>query len=181
MTREESHKNTGEIVERSEAIADNASVVLASDDDYQSTSNLVIDGERHMMVENLNLRYGSAQALYNVSVPIEKNAVTSFIGPSGCGKSTLLRCLNRMNDLIPICNYDGSILLEGTDINQPGMDLVTLRRRVGMLFQKLFEVLLCATRISHGAVAVKDIQKGVAEDFLVFLCFKAFQATIQLG
>ena len=136
MTKEESHKNTGEIIEKNEVIADNASVVLASDDDYQSTSNLVIDGERHMMVENLNLRYGSAQALYNVSVPIEKNAVTSFIGPSGCGKSTLLRCLNRMNDLIPICNYDGSILLEGTDINQPGMDLVTLRRRVGMLFQK---------------------------------------------
>lgn len=111
-------------------------VKIASLDDYVSTSNLEIDGERHMMVENLNLKYGTAQALYNVSVPIQKNSVTSFIGPSGCGKSTLLRCLNRMNDLIPICNYDGRILLEGSDINQPGMDLVTLRRRVGMLFQK---------------------------------------------
>mgnify|MGYP006251847157 FL=1 len=109
---------------------------IASLDDYVSTSNLEIDGERHMMVENLNLKYGTAQALYNVSVPIQRNSVTSFIGPSGCGKSTLLRCLNRMNDLIPICNYDGRILLEGSDINQPGMDLVTLRRRVGMLFQK---------------------------------------------
>lgn len=111
-------------------------VKIASLDDYVSTSNLEIDGERHMMVENLNLKYGTAQALYNVSVPIQRNSVTSFIGPSGCGKSTLLRCLNRMNDLIPICNYDGRILLEGSDINQPGMDLVTLRRRVGMLFQK---------------------------------------------
>ena len=87
-------------------------------------------------MKGLNLKYGSAQAIYDVSVPIEKNSVTAFIGPSGCGKSTLLRCFNRMNDLIPICNYDGQIIYDGEDINQPSTDLVRLRRKIGMVFQK---------------------------------------------
>ena len=97
---------------------------------------MVIDGTPHIEIKGLNLRYGSAQAIYDVSVPIEKNSVTAFIGPSGCGKSTLLRCLNRMNDLIPICNYDGQIIYDGEDINQSSTDLVRLRRKIGMVFQK---------------------------------------------
>ena len=105
-------------------------------DSILSTTDLNIDGTPHIEVKGLNLRYGSAQAIYDVSVPIEKNSVTAFIGPSGCGKSTLLRCLNRMNDLIPICNYDGEILYDGEDINQPSTDLVRLRRKIGMVFQK---------------------------------------------
>ncbi|MFL2974551.1 MAG: phosphate ABC transporter ATP-binding protein PstB [Candidatus Thalassarchaeaceae archaeon] len=105
-------------------------------DSIVSTSDLKIDGTPHIEVRGLNLRYGSAQAIYDVSVPIEKNSVTAFIGPSGCGKSTLLRCLNRMNDLIPICNYDGQIIYDGEDINQPSTDLVRLRRKIGMVFQK---------------------------------------------
>ena len=105
-------------------------------DSIVSTTDLNIDGTPHIEVKGLNLRYGSAQAIYDVSVPIEKNSVTAFIGPSGCGKSTLLRCLNRMNDLIPICNYDGQILYDGEDINQPSTDLVRLRRKIGMVFQK---------------------------------------------
>ncbi|MFL2952947.1 MAG: phosphate ABC transporter ATP-binding protein PstB [Candidatus Thalassarchaeaceae archaeon] len=105
-------------------------------DSILSTTDLNIDGTPHIEVKGLNLRYGSAQAIYDVSVPIEKNSVTAFIGPSGCGKSTLLRCLNRMNDLIPICNYDGQILYDGEDINQPSTDLVRLRRKIGMVFQK---------------------------------------------
>ena len=105
-------------------------------DSISSTTDLNIDGTPHIEVKGLNLRYGSAQAIYDVSVPIEKNSVTAFIGPSGCGKSTLLRCLNRMNDLIPICNYDGQILYDGEDINQPSTDLVRLRRKIGMVFQK---------------------------------------------
>ena len=105
-------------------------------DSILSTTDLNIDGTPHIEVKGLNLRYGSAQAIYDVSVPIERNSVTAFIGPSGCGKSTLLRCLNRMNDLIPICNYDGQILYDGEDINQPSTDLVRLRRKIGMVFQK---------------------------------------------
>jgi len=105
-------------------------------DSIVSTRDLVIDGTPHIEIRGLNLRYGSAQAIYDVSVPIEKNSVTAFIGPSGCGKSTLLRCLNRMNDLIPICNYDGQIIYDGEDINQSSTDLVRLRRKIGMVFQK---------------------------------------------
>ena len=101
-----------------------------------STDELEIDGDPHIWVRNLDLHYGSAQTLFEVSVPIEKNAVTALIGPSGCGKSTLLRCLNRMNDLIPICKIDGEISFEGEDIQRRTTDLVTLRRRIGMVFQK---------------------------------------------
>ena len=104
-------------------------------DSIVSTTDLNIDGTPHIEVKGLNLKYGSAQAIYDVSVPIEKNSVTAFIGPSGCGKSTLLRCFNRMNDLIPICNYDGQIIYDGEDINQPSTDLVRLRRKIGMVFQ----------------------------------------------
>ena len=108
------------------------------DDDAipDSTELLDIDGDAHMWIKNLDLHYGSAQAIYNVSIPFQRNAVTALIGPSGCGKSTLLRCLNRMNDLIPICKIDGSIELDGEEIMGRGADLVTIRRRVGMVFQK---------------------------------------------
>tara|TARA_X000000950_G_scaffold160794_1_gene196750 strand:- start:1858 stop:3015 length:1158 start_codon:yes stop_codon:yes gene_type:complete len=101
-----------------------------------STRDLEIDGEAHMWIRDLDLRYGNAQAIYNVSIPIERNAVTALIGPSGCGKSTLLRCLNRMNDLIPICKVEGDIDLEDTRISGSSADLVSIRRRVGMVFQK---------------------------------------------
>jgi phosphate transport system ATP-binding protein len=113
-----------------------ASSTVEQDSIPDSTTKLDIDGDAHMWIRNLNLRYGSAQAIYNVSIPFKRNAVTALIGPSGCGKSTLLRCLNRMNDLIPICNYDGSIELDGEEILGRGADLVTIRRRVGMVFQK---------------------------------------------
>ena len=108
------------------------------DDDAipDSTELLDIDGDAHMWIKNLDLHYGSAQAIYNVSIPFQRNAVTALIGPSGCGKSTLLRCLNRMNDLIPICKIDGSVELDGEEIMGRGADLVTIRRRVGMVFQK---------------------------------------------
>jgi phosphate transport system ATP-binding protein len=80
--------------------------------------------------------YGDKQALFNVSLDVGANQVTSFIGPSGCGKSTFLRCLNRMNDTIPICRVSGDIRLDGGDIYDPRIDVVELRARVGMVFQK---------------------------------------------
>lgn len=108
----------------------------SKDEIPDSTTQLDIDGDAHMWIKNLDLHYGNAQAIYNVSIPFQRNAVTALIGPSGCGKSTLLRCLNRMNDLIPICKIDGSIELDGEEIMGRGADLVTIRRRVGMVFQK---------------------------------------------
>jgi phosphate transport system ATP-binding protein len=87
-------------------------------------------------ISNLNLHYGTTRALKDVKVDLPENSVTAFIGPSGCGKSTFLRCLNRMNDFIPGCRIDGRVLLEGTDIYAPETDVIALRRRVGMVFQK---------------------------------------------
>ncbi len=80
--------------------------------------------------------YGEKQALFDVNLDILENSVTSLIGPSGCGKSTFLRCLNRMNDVIDICRVTGEITLEGDDIYDPSLDVVELRARVGMVFQK---------------------------------------------
>jgi phosphate transport system ATP-binding protein len=89
-----------------------------------------------LAVRDLKLFYGSKQALYNVEMEIPRQRVTAFIGPSGCGKSTLLRCFNRMNDLVDDCRIEGSILLDGADIYAKGVDVASLRRRVGMVFQK---------------------------------------------
>jgi phosphate transport system ATP-binding protein len=87
-------------------------------------------------VRNLNFFYGSAQALHNVSMDIKERVVTAFIGPSGCGKSTFIRTLNRMNDVIPGTRVEGQVLIDGRDIYSSGTDVVELRRRVGMVFQK---------------------------------------------
>ena len=87
-------------------------------------------------VKNLNLFYGKVQALKNINIEIEENKVTAFIGPSGCGKSTFIRCFNRMNDLIEECKIDGDMTFDGEDIYAPSVDVVDLRTRVGMVFQK---------------------------------------------
>lgn len=87
-------------------------------------------------VQDLNLFYGEKQALINVGMEVKQNCVTALIGPSGCGKSTFLRCLNRMNDLIDGCRVQGDIELEGVDIYKGHMNVVDLRTRVGMVFQK---------------------------------------------
>jgi phosphate transport system ATP-binding protein len=85
---------------------------------------------------NLDFYYGRQQALFGVSLDVLEHKATAFIGPSGCGKSTFLRCLNRMNDLIPIARVTGELALDGEDINASSVDVVSLRRRVGMVFQK---------------------------------------------
>ncbi len=89
-----------------------------------------------MSMRNVDVFYGDNQAIHDVSFDLEKNQVTALIGPSGCGKSTFLRCLNRMNDLIPICNVKGSLQLDGEEIYGKQMDPVLLRARVGMVLQK---------------------------------------------
>lgn len=87
-------------------------------------------------INDLDLYYGEKQALKKITMNIKKNRVTAFIGPSGCGKSTFLRCLNRMNDLIESCRINGSIMINDIDINSDKLNVVELRTRVGMVFQK---------------------------------------------
>ncbi len=88
-----------------------------------------------IVVKDLDLYYGSFQALKNINIDIDQNAITAFIGPSGCGKSTLLKSLNRMNDLIEDCKITGEVLLDDVDIYK-NMNVNLLRKRVGMVFQK---------------------------------------------
>ncbi len=121
-------------------------------------------------VKDLNLWYGDKQALKNVNIQIPKNSVTAFIGPSGCGKSTFIRCLNRMNDLIKSCRIEGEVSIEGKDIYGPGVDVVDLRKQIGMVFQKpnpfpmsIYDNIAYGPRI-HG-VNKKDIE-GVVEHAL---------------
>lgn len=89
-----------------------------------------------MKSRNLDFYYGDFKALHGISLEFHSNQVTALIGPSGCGKSTFLRCLNRMNDLIPISRVDGEIFLEDENIYADSVDVVTLRSRIGMVFQK---------------------------------------------
>ncbi|MDD3129082.1 MAG: phosphate ABC transporter ATP-binding protein PstB [Candidatus Izemoplasmatales bacterium] len=87
-------------------------------------------------ISNLNLHYGTFQALNNINIDIEKNKVTALIGPSGCGKSTFLRCLNRMNDQNDKCKISGNVLYHSEDVYQKNYDVISLRTKVGMVFQK---------------------------------------------
>ncbi len=87
-------------------------------------------------ISNLDFFYGKEQALFDISLDLPEREVIAFIGPSGCGKSTFLRTLNRMNDTIPIAALKGSVKIDGKDIYAPGTDVVALRRKVGMVFQK---------------------------------------------
>jgi len=89
-----------------------------------------------METRDLSLYYGQTQALKSISIRIDEKIVTAFIGPSGCGKSTLLRCFNRMNDLIDSVRIEGQVLIGGFDIHGPDMDVIQLRKRVGMVFQR---------------------------------------------
>ncbi len=92
--------------------------------------------EPKIQVEHLSFFYGDKRALSDITMDIRERQITALIGPSGCGKSTFLRCLNRMNDTIPGTRVEGRVLLDGRDIYAPGTDVVDLRRRVGMVFQR---------------------------------------------
>jgi phosphate transport system ATP-binding protein len=89
-----------------------------------------------MTLRNVDVHYGDKQAIHSISLDIGRNQIIAMIGPSGCGKSTFLRCLNRMNDTIDGCRTSGEIRLDGEDIRDPALDVVQLRARVGMVFQK---------------------------------------------
>ncbi|MXZ82047.1 MAG: phosphate ABC transporter ATP-binding protein [Gammaproteobacteria bacterium] len=118
-----------------EAISRDISDDPLNDPDYKTVGEVTVLNAA-MTTKNVNVYYGNKQAIFNVSLDVGKNEVLAMIGPSGCGKSTFLRCLNRMNDTIDICRIDGEIRLEGEDIYSRNMDVVLLRARVGMVFQK---------------------------------------------
>ena len=122
---------------------------------------------------NVNVFYGAKQAINDVSIDIATEHVTAFIGPSGCGKSTFLRALNRMNDTIPSCRVEGEIKLDGVDIHTSGMDVVELRARVGMVFQKpnpfpksIYENVAYGPRLHGLATARADLDDLVEESLL---------------
>jgi phosphate transport system ATP-binding protein len=124
-----------------------------------------------LTIRGLNLFYGAAQALIDIDIDLPRRQVTAFIGPSGCGKSTLLRCLNRMNDLIDDIRIEGSIRMDGEEINTHALDVIELRRRVGMVFQKsnpfpksIYENVIYGLRIagiSDGAVLRETCEKSL--------------------
>jgi len=95
-----------------------------------------IKGQAALETRDLSVFYGSSQAVREISLSVPRNRVVAFIGPSGCGKSTLLRCFNRMNDLIPVARVEGEVLFHGTNLYDPDVDPVEVRRRIGMVFQK---------------------------------------------
>ena len=100
-------------------------------------SEPVVEAERQAItIRTANFFYGDKQVLFDIGMDIGENRVTALIGPSGCGKSTLLRCLNRMNDLIEGANLKGEVKVKGRDIYGPGVDVIEVRRRIGMVFQK---------------------------------------------
>lgn len=120
----------------------------------------------------VNVFYGEKQALFDVDLNIQENSVTSLIGPSGCGKSTYLRCINRMNDVIDICRVQGDIHMDGQDIYDPSLDVVELRARIGMVFQKpnpfpksIYDNIAYGPRI-HGLTSTKDELDELVESSL---------------
>jgi phosphate transport system ATP-binding protein len=110
--------------------------VARGEDVQANVHECVLAAPPVLQVRNLNLFYGEKQALFDITMPIPEGAVTALIGPSGCGKSTLLRCVNRLNDLVDGVRIDGDIHLDGEGIYAPGTDVIELRKRIGMVFQK---------------------------------------------
>ena len=149
-----------------------ASRPLASLGDLAQTRKTVDGPEApsKIHVDSMNFYYGEKRALQEISIRIKPNVVTAFIGPSGCGKSTFLRTLNRMNDIIPGTRVEGKILIDDVDIYKSGMDVVHLRRRVGMVFQKsnpfpksIFENIAYGLRINDMAPSKAELAARIEE------------------
>jgi phosphate transport system ATP-binding protein len=128
------------------------------------------DTPSKIQVDSMNFYYGEKRALQDISIRIKPHVVTAFIGPSGCGKSTFLRTLNRMNDIIPDTRVEGRILIDNVDIYESGMDVVHLRRRVGMVFQKsnpfpksIYENIAYGLRINGMAASKAELSARIEE------------------
>ena len=140
---------------------------LSNESYYQQTARAAQNGIK-VLSEDVNVHYGDKHALRHVNLGIKANEVTALIGPSGCGKSTYLRCLNRMNDMVEGARVTGKILLDGSDIYDKSLDVVHLRARVGMVFQKpnpfpksIFDNVAYGPRIHGLAGAHSDLEEIV--------------------
>ncbi len=138
----------------------------------QPTETETADAPAKVKAEDVNVFYAEKQALFDVSLDVLEHQVTALIGPSGCGKSTFLRCVNRMNDTIPICRVEGKIDIDGQDIYDSEIDVVQLRARIGMVFQKpnpfpksIYENIAYGPRI-HGMVRGKADLDDIVESSL---------------
>jgi phosphate transport system ATP-binding protein len=127
-------------------------------------------GKTKVAVRNLDFFYGRSQALHNISLEIPERIVMAFIGPSGCGKSTFLRTLNRMNDVIPATRVEGEVLIDDHNVYSTGTDVVDLRRKVGMVFQKsnpfpksIFENVAYGLRINRLTKGHSELEERVEE------------------
>jgi phosphate transport system ATP-binding protein len=138
----------------------------------RQSGNRVTEGAGTMkvLVQNLNFYYGRVQALHDISLSVPERVVMAFIGPSGCGKSTFLRTLNRMNDVIPGTRVEGEVLIDGDNIYAPGTDVVELRRKVGMVFQKsnpfpksIFDNVAYGLRINRLTASKSELENRVAQ------------------
>ncbi len=140
--------------------------------EFKETTGNVRVTEPKMRMDNVNVHYGDNQAIFDVNLDLGKNEVLAMIGPSGCGKSTFLRCMNRMNDTVDSCRVTGSLTLDGEDIYAPEQDVVLLRARVGMVFQKpnpfpksIYDNVAYGPRI-HGLASSKDELDQIVETSL---------------
>ena len=167
-------KNSALMVEavENDVNIEDASHELESEDTETVGKPLLAEHKSRMTSRNVFVYYGEKLAIDNISLDIGKNEVLSMIGPSGCGKSTFLRCLNRMNDTIDICRVEGEIKLDEQDIYDPKLDVVPLRARVGMVFQKpnpfpksIYDNIAYGPRI-HGMVDNKTDTDEVVETSL---------------
>jgi len=137
-----------------------------------SAAASVASSVSRISARDVTVHYGPKQAIFDVSIEIPEKSVTAFIGPSGCGKSTFLRCFNRMNDTIEGCKVGGLITIDGDDIHDPSLDVVELRARVGMVFQKpnpfpksIYDNIAYGPRI-HGLVKTKAETDDLVESSL---------------
>jgi phosphate transport system ATP-binding protein len=131
-----------------------------------------MDKKMKIQSNNLNVFYGEKQALFDICLDINQNEVTALIGPSGCGKSTFIRCINRMNDVIDICKVQGEIQIDGKNIYDSNIDVVSLREKVGMVFQKpnpfpksIYDNVCYGPKI-HGIAEGKDDLDQIVENSL---------------
>jgi len=134
--------------------------------------DLTMDKKIKIQSNNLNVFYGEKQALFDICLDINQNEVTALIGPSGCGKSTFIRCINRMNDVIDICKVQGEIQIDGKNIYDSNIDVVSLREKVGMVFQKpnpfpksIYDNVCYGPKI-HGIAVGKDDLDQIVENSL---------------
>ncbi len=161
-----------QLTDTRQGIASNALGIQRDQDiPHTTVGNISVEDPR-IVCRNVDVAYGEKLAIRDVSIDIGKNEVIAMIGPSGCGKSTFLRCLNRMNDVIESCRVSGSIQLDGEDIYSKSTDVVTLRARVGMVFQRpnpfpktIYENVAYGPRI-HGLVDSKVDLDEVVETSL---------------